>query len=248
MSQNIQETRLVPISIQSGSGVPTHLSPIGTLYFDSVSGNQFINKDGLVHWAYFHDTDKFGNVDVFVSGGTYSASTLTFTNTTGGTFNISGITSGGGSTFTGGTITGATTFTGGLTANVFSATTYQNLPSDVFVTGGTYSNGTSIFTNNTGGTFSVTGLTTPFTGGTVTGSTSFTGGLSATTVSGGTYYSGGTTLKSAILNNTGVSGGTYGSATQIPVLTIQADGRVLSASTVVMATPAGASLYLFYNY
>jgi hypothetical protein len=64
----------------------------------------------------------------------------------------------------GGTVTGATIFTNGLTANTISATTYQNLPVDIRVTGGTYSNGTSIFTNNTGGTFNVTG----FTQGTVT--------------------------------------------------------------------------------
>lgn len=48
---------------------------------------------------------------------------------------------------------------------------------DVFVTGGTYSSGTTTFTNNTGGTFNVTGF---FTGNTMTGQTSvdfgFTGG------------------------------------------------------------------------
>ena len=60
---------------------------------------------------------------------------------------------------------------------------------DVYVTGGTYSNGTSIFTNNTGGTFSVTGFSTAtnFTGGTVSGATIFTNGLTATTISATTY-------------------------------------------------------------
>ena len=47
---------------------------------------------------------------------------------------------------------------GGLTADTISATTYLNLPQDVYVTGGTYSNGTIQFTNNTGGTFNVVGL------------------------------------------------------------------------------------------
>ena len=48
----------------------------------------------------------------------------------------------------------------GLTATTISATTYQNLPTDVSVTGGTYSSGgTATFTNNTGGTFTVTGFT-----------------------------------------------------------------------------------------
>lgn len=49
----------------------------------------------------------------------------------------------------------------GLTVNgTLSATTYLGLPTDIRVTGGTYSNGTTIFTNNTGGTFSVTGFST----------------------------------------------------------------------------------------
>ena len=62
-------------------------------------------------------------------------------------------------TFTGGTVSGPTRFTNGLTANTISATTYQNLPIDIRVTGGTYSAGTTTFRNNTGGTFSVTGFT-----------------------------------------------------------------------------------------
>ena len=59
----------------------------------------------------------------------------------------------------GGTVTGTTNFTSGLTSNTISATTYQNLPTDIRVTGGTFSNGTLTFTNNTGGTFNVTGVT-----------------------------------------------------------------------------------------
>jgi hypothetical protein len=94
------------------------------------------------------------------------------------------------STFSGGTVLGATNFTGGLTANTIYATTYQNLPTDVRVTGATYSNNNFTFTNNTGGTFNVlfntvTGLTVN--GGlTVTGNTSVQG-LTATTISATTY-------------------------------------------------------------
>ena len=47
-----------------------------------------------------------------------------------------------------------------VSATTISATTYQNLPTDIRVTGGTYSTGTATFTNNTGGTFSVTGFST----------------------------------------------------------------------------------------
>jgi hypothetical protein len=50
-----------------------------------------------------------------------------------------------------------------LSASTISATTYENLPTDVFVTGGTYSSGVATFTNTTGGTFNVNGF---FTGGT----------------------------------------------------------------------------------
>ena len=94
--------------------------------------------------------------DIFVTGGTYVGSTITFTNNTGGTFNVTGITTS--ATFTGGTVSGPTTFISGLTASTISATTYQNLPRDVFVTGGTFSSGTITFRNNTGGTFNVVGL------------------------------------------------------------------------------------------
>ena len=123
-------------------------------------------------------------IDVYITGGTFSSGTATFTNNTGGTFNVSGFGTGSGTAFTGGTVTGATDFTNGLTANTISATTYLNLPTDVRVTGGTYSNGTATFTNNTGGTFDVIGFSTSgsFTGGTVTGATNFTSTIS----SGGT--------------------------------------------------------------
>jgi hypothetical protein len=92
-------------------------------------------------------------------------------------------------------VSGDTKLEGGLTATSISATTYLGLPTDIRVTGGTYSAGTATFTNNTGGTFSVTGFSTAttFTGGTVNGPTIFTNGLtatsiSATSISATTYY------------------------------------------------------------
>ena len=59
---------------------------------------------------------------------------------------------------------GFTSNTNGLTATTISATTYQNLPTDIRITGATYSNNTFTYRNNTGGTFNVlfntvTGLT-----------------------------------------------------------------------------------------
>jgi hypothetical protein len=127
--------------------------------------------------------------DVRVTGGTYSSGTATFTNNTGGTFTVTGFSTGGG-TFTGGTVTGATSFTGGLTTSTISATTYYNLPTDVIVTGGTYSDGTTIFTNNTGGTFNITGYYTGYTAPLdvfVTGGTYSNGSLLFTNNTGGTF-------------------------------------------------------------
>ena len=90
--------------------------------------------------------------------------------------------------YSGATIGGVILSGGSVIATSISATTYYGLPTDIRVTGGTYSAGTATFTNNTGGTFSVTGFTNPFTGGTVTGPTTFTNGLTANTISATTYY------------------------------------------------------------
>ena len=179
--------------------------------------------------------------DMVVTGGTYNPSTgiATFTNNSGGTFNVNGFLTGMTDTY----VTGLTysnnlitlkqnagqpnlsilidsmtglTINGGFSANTISATTYYNLPitTDVFVTGGTYSNGTTVFRNNTGGTFNITGYYTGVTDVYITGATyssnvftyrNNTGGtfnvlfnsvtgltvngiLSATTISGDTIY------------------------------------------------------------
>lgn len=86
---------------------------------------------------------------------------------------------------------------------------------DVFVTGGTLTNGTVTFRNNTGGTFTVTGFTNPdlnITGGTAdnsnktyifnnnTGGTFTVVALTDITVTGGTISTGGT---ATFTNNTG---------------------------------------------
>lgn len=140
----------------------------GTFTGGTVTGDT-IFTNGLTATTFSAGTYLGLPVDVFVTGGTYSGDTITLTNNTGGTFDITGITTS--TAFTGGTVTGDTLFTGGVTATTFSAGTYLGLPLDVFVTGGTYTGGTITFTNNSGGTFSISGL---YTGGTdfyVTGGT-----------------------------------------------------------------------------
>ena len=149
--------------MQAGEGAPSHLSPAGTFYFDILAGITYQNINGINNWVViFGGNNK--PIDIYVTGGTYSSGTAVFTNNTGGTFNVSGFNTGGSSIFSGGTVNGATNFTNGVTANTFSATTYLGLPTDIRVTGGTYTAGTATFTNNTGGTFNVTGfITSPLT-------------------------------------------------------------------------------------
>jgi hypothetical protein len=112
------------------------------------------------------------DLNTYTTGFTYNNNTFTISDNSGSTFNA---------TFT--DVTGLTV-NGTLSATTISATTYQNLPitTDVFVTGGTYSAGTSTFTNNTGGTFNVTGF---YTGETSYVNSLTTGvGLSADTTNG----------------------------------------------------------------
>jgi hypothetical protein len=125
-----------------------------------------------------------GLTDITITGGTLVNTTLTLINNTGGTITVTGFSN----TFTGGTVTGATTFTNGLVSNTISATTYQNLPTDIRVTGGSLNQvtGVATYTNNTGGTFTVNGFYT---------------NSSDIRVTGGTYSN--TTGVSTFTNNTG---------------------------------------------
>ncbi len=224
MATNIREITNSVVLLQRGNGIPTHISPRSTLFFDLDAPTIYINKDGVATWDYLLDSSTTisggtSSGDTYITGFTYdnsnnltlhrndnvnlsvnmhiftaiTATTISATTYYGDGSNLTGISASG--TFTGGTVNGATRFTNGLSATTISATTYYNLPIDVFVTGGTYSNGSAIFRNNTGGTFTVTGFTTgstassgTFTGGTVSGATNFLNGITATTVSATTYY------------------------------------------------------------
>jgi hypothetical protein len=126
------------LTITGGTYNPT----TGTATFVNNSGGTF-NVTGFLT----------GYTDVYTTGFTYNNNTFTINNTNGSSL-TSTI-----NTMTGLTVNGNLTVTGntslqGLTATTVSATTYYNLPVDVF------------------------------TGGTVTGATNFTGGLTATTISG----------------------------------------------------------------
>lgn len=122
---------------------------------------------------------------------------------------------------TGDTMTG-TLYAPSISATTITAINYLGLPTDIRVTGGTYSSGTATFTNNTGGTFNVTGFSTgggtDFTGGTVTGATNFTGGLTANTISATTLTA--TTIYGNGANITGITG-SFG-------ITVDGSGSVLT--------------------
>ena len=46
----VRETKLNPIPIQTGYGVPSHISPAGSLYFDFIGKSEYLNRDGIVDW------------------------------------------------------------------------------------------------------------------------------------------------------------------------------------------------------
>lgn len=133
---------------------------------------------GVTGTTYFYDLvdkkpyykDSNGNVinpftNIFVTGGTYTAGTATFTNNSGSTFNVTGFTSE--DLYIRGTYFDENTYILTLerSDNINLDTDLSILSSDMNVTGGTYNNntGTATFTNNSGGTFNVTGFLTGFT-------------------------------------------------------------------------------------
>jgi hypothetical protein len=156
------------------------------------------NAKNLKLSFYDMDMNLYYLQELGVSGFSYSNGTINITNPTGGTKSVTinkvtGFTYNNLNTFTitdnynnnfSATINTVT----GLTVNgTISATTYQNLPTDIRVTGGTYSNGTTIFTNNTGGTFNVTGFYTGLTDVYITGGTFSAGTITFTNTTGGTF-------------------------------------------------------------
>jgi len=150
------------VTISGGTGITTggtypnftlvNSAPDQTV---TISGGTGITTGGtypnftLVNSAPDQTVSITGGTNIQIAG-TYPNFGVNFTGSTG--------TSGDYLPLSGGTVTGGTIFQSGVTANTISATTYYNLPKDIFVTGGTYNNGDVTFTNNSGGTFTVTGF------------------------------------------------------------------------------------------
>ncbi len=122
-----------------------NVGPLGTVFTGGTVTGSTVFTGGLTANTFSATSISAVNyvglpIDVRVTGGTFSSSssTIIFTNNTGGTFNVTGISvsSSSSSAFTGGTVSGSTTFTGGLTANtlnigsVVAGTSVNNLGVD----------------------------------------------------------------------------------------------------------------------
>ena len=68
----------VGIYMQSGNGVPTHISPKGTEYTDLDTAIVYINKDGVSTWAEFLDSTFVitGGTGSYFTGGTVTGPTV----------------------------------------------------------------------------------------------------------------------------------------------------------------------------
>jgi hypothetical protein len=136
-----------------GSGTFTGGTVSGaTIFLDGLTANTISGG------TFFGDGSGLsGLTDTYVTGATFSGTSLIISqneNQPNITATLSSISLSGALS----SITFNIVSTAGITASTISATTYQNLPRDVFVTGGTFSGGSIVFTNNTGGTFNVSGI------------------------------------------------------------------------------------------
>ncbi len=136
-----------------GSGTFTGGTVSGaTIFLDGLTANTISGG------TFFGDGSGLsGLTDTYVTGATFSGTSLIISqneNQPDITATLSSISlSGALSSITFNIISSA-----GISASTISATTYQNLPKDIFVTGGTFSGGSIVFTNNSGGTFNVSGI------------------------------------------------------------------------------------------
>ena len=228
-STNIKSVSIGSVLIQSGNGTPNHISTKGSLYIDMDTATEYINKDGVALWelngvgGFVLTQDQYDAI----TGATSPSSTNVFAT-------ISDLSA---TSFTGGTVNGATNFLNGLSATTISATTYFNLPKDIYVTGATYSAGTAVFTNNTGGTFSISGFYTGYTAPIdvrVTGGTysSGTGIASYTNNTGGTFNVSGFFKPSDDIFTTGL---TFNNSTYDLKIT-RNDGTIFSQNLAILAT------------
>ena len=166
------------------TGDTTSTVSSGSQFAPNAGGTNFINAwldssiEGVsgvtranARWKIFYGSD------VTVTGGTYSNGTAAFTNSTGGTFNVTGFTTGGTGTdtyLTGGTYTNSTgtlTLERNDSGNVQITGFTTGATEDTYVTGVTYNQLTKELTLglNDGVDFNATGFAAEVTGGTYSG-------------------------------------------------------------------------------
>ena len=187
MSSQINSFDLAPILIQTGYGIPDHISPLGSEYTDLYTAFKYYNTNGLTNWVQY--------LDSYFSGGTGGGTIFSGGTVTGSTYFLNGLSANtiSATTYlnlptdirvTGSSLNPATyDFTLIRNDGVTITSNLGLLATDMTVTGGTYNINTGIvtFTNNTGGTFNVSG---------------FSSGMTDTFVTGGTYSAG-----TAVFNN-----------------------------------------------
>lgn len=73
MSSSILSFDLTPFEIQSGYGIPNHISNLGSEYTDLNTGLKYMNKDGINTWVLFLDGSMNG---LIFTGGTVNGKTI----------------------------------------------------------------------------------------------------------------------------------------------------------------------------
>ena len=180
--ETLYDDAFTDVAISTGDTTSTVSS--GSQFAPNAGGTNFINAwldssiEGVsgvtranARWKIFYGSD------VTVTGGTYSNGTAAFTNSTGGTFNVTGFTTGGTGTdtyLTGGTYTNSTgtlTLERNDSGNVQITGFTTGATEDTYVTGVTYNQLTKELTLglNDGVDFNATGFAAEVTGGTYSG-------------------------------------------------------------------------------
>ena len=195
-----------------GSGTFTGGTVSGaTIFLDGLTANTISGG------TFFGDGSGLsGLTDTYVTGATFSGTSLIISqneNQPNITATLSSISLSGALS----SITFNIVSTAGITASTISATTYQNLPADIFVTGFTYSNNTFTISRNSGST--LTASINSVTGWTVNGNTSITGNLIVT----------GTSALNGTISSSGLAGSTDRMVQVSSGGTISASADIISA-------------------
>ena len=177
------------------------------------------SSDGTIKYRDVSSIIGAASADTYVTGGTYSDSTdiITFTNNSGGTFNVTGITD---KFVTGGTYNPGTVnldFSGNSGFSPFSIdVSALKDDTNTFVTGFTYDDiNTFTISDNSGSTFNAS-----------------INVLSATTISGGTLYGDGSNLTGISTENTTITAFTYDDSNTFTIS--DSSGSTFDASINIM--------------